>query len=309
MKAHIATAAVVLLLAGCPEAPAPFTLLQANVGNSLLACQDGYIFKLCELEVENAIRDNIATLAPDVIAFQEILPSCEGIVEDDPRFVCHPDNASEPSQLVRLLGDAYETACDQRNGFECIAVKLDGRAQLEEGYTSAPPVESDADENCDDGFTVGAARVLVGGTLVQLVNGHPQSGFIGRCRRKQLEQALDLVVEPSLLSGDWNLDPFKDTDESADLWVENVGLLEEGKRFHYHSGPAEKNPPFATTENVLFTGTLDHVAGSAGLAGTCTTLGEAEGSARLDGADGANGCDHRALLCTLEAPPSPGTTE
>lgn len=299
-----------LALAGCPalDAGAPFTLLQANVGNTLLACQTGYIFKLCEVEVENAIRDNIAALAPDVIAFQELLPTCDGIEEDDARFVCHPDHiASQPSQLVRLLGDGYQTTCDERNGFECIAVKRGGRAQLEAGYTTAPPVESDAEENCDDGFTVGTAQIVVGATLLTVVNGHPQSGFIGRCRRKQLEQVIAFApgTFPALLSGDWNLDPFRDTDESADLWVANVGLVEEGKRFRYHSGPAERNPPLPTTENVLFTGTLDHVA-STTLTGTCTTLGEAEGSARLDGADGGNGCDHRALACQLVAPPTAG---
>lgn len=314
-----AASLVVALSCACPESepmPRAFTLLQANVGNTLLACEQGYIFKLCEVSVENAIRDNIAALNPDVIALQEVLPDavCDAIDEQNERFVCHPDQLAQgATQIERLIGDAYETACDERNGYECVAVKRDGPVALDGAYVTPPPVDSDDEETCDDGFTVGVQPLLVDGASITLVNGHPQSGFIGRCRRKQLEQALAVEAPADdgagavLLSGDWNLDPFRDTDESADLWVENVGLASEGKRFHYHSGPAEKNPPLPTTENVLFTGTLDHVA-STSLGGTCTTLGEAEGTARLDGAEGGNGCDHRALSCALTVPPA-GTAQ
>jgi hypothetical protein len=311
-----------LLACGCPDAAdrrIPFTLLQANVGNTLLACEDGYIFKLCEVSVENAIRDNIAALDPDVIALQEVLPddACDSIVEDDPRFVCHPDQLAQgATQMERLLGGRYDVRCDPRNGFECVAVRgsggpaPDGVTFFDDDYLTAPPVDSDDEETCDDGFTVGTMQLSFESTgtsqRVAIVNGHPQSGFIGRCRRKQLEQAF-AFPEPSgdegalngvLLSGDWNLDPFRDVDESADLWVDNVGLASEGKRFHYHSGPAEKNPPLPTTENVLFTGVLDHVA-STQLEGACVTLGEAADTERLDGAQGGNGCDHRALMCSL----------
>ncbi len=80
----------------------------------------------------------------------------------------------------------------------------------------------------------------------------------------------------------------------------NVGntLLACEEGYRYHSGPAEKNPPLPTTENVLFTGVLDHVASTL-LDGTCVTLGEAPETTRLDGAEGGNGCDHRALMCSL----------
>lgn len=56
--------------------------------------------------------------------------------------------------------------------------------------------------------------------------------------------------------------------------------------------------------SACFTGTLDHVAStSAGaILGGCTTLGEAPDTQRLDGAEGGNGCDHRALLCDLNVP-------
>jgi hypothetical protein len=310
-------AAASVALCACPnEDPArePFTLLQANVGNTLLACQEGYIFKLCEVSVENAIRDNIAQLRPDVIALQEVLPdeACASIDEQDRQLVCHPDHAGEgdsaTTQIERLLGDAYETACDERNGYECVAVRKDGPVSRDGAYVTPPPVDSDDEETCDDGFTIGVQPLLIAGAAVTLVNGHPQSGFIGRCRRKQLEQAF-AVEAPNggtvLLSGDWNLDPFRDTDESADLWVNNVDVpFTEGKPFRYHSGPHEKNPPFPTTRNVLFTGTLDHVASSSNgaIIGGCTTLGEAPGTERLDGADGGNGCDHRALSCDLNVP-------
>jgi hypothetical protein len=43
--------------------------------------------------------------------------------------------------------------------------------------------------------------------------------------------------------------------------------------------------------------TIDHVVATTGLSGTCTTLGEAPGTARLEGPEG--GLDHRALHCEV----------
>jgi hypothetical protein len=72
----------------------------------------------------------------------------------------------------------------------------------------------------------------------------------------------------------------------------------EGKRFAYHSGPAEREPPYFTVDEVLFHLTLDHVA-SDFAQGTCQTLGMAPGTERLDG---GKGTDHRALFCALNLP-------
>jgi endonuclease/exonuclease/phosphatase family metal-dependent hydrolase len=285
-------AAALLLLSACPSDPVQITLLQANVGNTLLRCQDGYVFKLCEQETEDAVRDGIAALQPDLVALQEILPSCAGIDEQDARFVCHPDHASARPQIERILPDGYSFACDDRNGYECVAAK----DAVLGAYEVLPPVEHE-EERCDAGFSVGFIAVeLAGGGRFTLVNGHPQSGFVGKCRARQLEQVFTAAPERTLLSGDWNLDPFSGTDPSVDVWEEHVGA---DRRFRYHSGIAERNPPFPTTDNVLFTGVLDHVA-SDFAAGTCITLGEAADTSRLCPGES---CDHRALRCQLSFSP------
>lgn len=311
-RAVVVTALVVAWAAfvstGC-DGPKPtvsaFTLLQANVGNTFLPCQDGYIFKLCEKDVEDAIKANIARLEPDVIAFQEILPdgACDSIVEDDPRFVCHPDNVGDdPSQIHRLLGDDYEYVCDDRNGYECVAAKKDRFALGRYLLLPAVDREPDFDEDCDPGFTVGTIFVQFDDESFTLGNAHPQSGFLGQCRNRQVEQIFRASGQTVLLSGDWNLDPFAaGEDPSVDTWIENVGLVGENKPLHYLSGPAEHRPPYNTTENALFSGVLDHVVSDV-IEGGCVVLGESPGTERLDGQEGGNGCDHRALSCELNMP-------
>lgn len=309
---HIAAAlAVIALLAGCPSAPerVTFTFLQANVGNSLLACDDPYVYKLCEQGVEDAVRERIAALAPDVIALQEVLPDgfCDtlAVPEDDPRFVCHSDNLSDqPSQVRRLVGPDYDVLCDDRNGYECVAARP---GVLQRPYLVAPPVDSDADEECSAGFSVGSVGIALDGAAgFTLVNGHPQSAFIGACRAKQLDQVFaddGLAQGATLLSGDWNLDPYRaGEDPSVDVWIEQVGP-DDATRFQYHSGVAERQPPYPTNVVAGLASVLDHVA-STSLEGTCQTLGEAPGTERLDGLVGG-GCDHRALFCALTDAPAP----
>lgn len=311
-----ASHAIVALLAGvvvggCPADPVrvPFTLLQANVGTSLLACDQPYVYKLCEQGVEDAVREHIAALTPDVIALQEVLPDgfCDtlAVPEEDPRFVCHPDNAgAEPSQARRLVGPDYQILCDDRNGYECVAARP---GILSGPYLVAPPVDSDADEQCSSGFSVGSVvATLPGAAGFTLVNGHPQSAFIGACRAKQLAQVFaddGLAQGETLLSGDWNLDPYRAGDDpSVTTWVQFVGP-DDATRFHYHSGVAERQPPYPTNVVAGIASVLDHVA-STSLEGTCQTLGEAPDTERLDGAVGA-GCDHRALFCSLSDLPMP----
>lgn len=295
---------------GCPAEPerVPFTFLQANVGNSLLACDDPYLYKLCEQEVEDALRDNIAALNPDVVALQEVLPDnfCDTLAEpeDDPRFVCHPDHlGAEGSQARRLLGPDYDILCDDRGQFECVAART---GMLSGPYQVAPPVDSDDAEECDPNFSVGAAHVTVPGAAgFTLVNGHPQSAFIGACRDKQLQQVFaddGLAQGPTLLSGDWNLDPYRAGDDpSVVTWTQYVGP-DDATRFRYHSGVAERQPPYATNVVAGIASILDHVASDT-LQGTCQTLGEASGTTRLDGEVGG-GCDHRALFCELTDAPA-----
>ena len=304
-------AALLLLAAACApppvETPATARLLQANVGNTSLACDEaGYVYKTCDVAVEEALRDGIAAHDADVVALQEVLPSslCDALNEQDPTRTCHPDHRADvPDQVRRLLGDDFTIACDARRGYECVGVRAawgaiegcDDGALCVGGAETAPVVDG-----CDEGFSV--SRVVVrprDAAAFTIVNAHPQSGFEYACRAAQLTQMFDELAEgPSLITGDMNLDPWRDTDESARVWVENVG---EDARFRPHSGDVEHDPPYLTSDVggiAALSGTLDHVA-SDFATGTCTTLGEAPGTARLDGGEGT---DHRALLCPLEIP-------
>jgi len=311
-----------LAVAACssPE-PAALRFLQANVGTALLSC-DAYVSKLCDAGAEAAIAANIAALDPDVIALQEVLPDtvCDDVDaaggEADPRRSCHPDvRATEPSQLHRLLPpDAWETRCDDKNGYECVAVRRD-RGRFVGAYETAPDV--DASLGCDPGFSVGRIDVAIdvdedageNAPVLRVVNGHPQSTK-DTCRKAQVEQLFETLavdddsVAGVIVSGDMNLDPFSlglnADDVSVPVWSAHVGDDDDGRPFVYASGIAERAPPYATT-TTLIEATLDHVA-VRGLSGTCTTLGAAPGTTPLDG-DAAI-MDHRALDCvlTLDAP-------
>jgi hypothetical protein len=301
------------LVAAC-SAPEPTALrfLQANVGTALLSC-DAYAFKLCDGGAEAAIAGNITALDVDVIALQEILPDavCAAIDADggeaDPRRSCHPDvRAAEPTQLKRLLpDDTWETRCDDRNGYECVAVRRE-RATFVGAYETGPEVDPVLD--CDSGFSVGRVDVQLGddgdAPIVRVVNGHPQSTK-DTCRKAQVEQVFETLatdddgVAGIIVSGDMNLDPFSlglnADDVSVPVWSAYVGDADDDRPFIYASGTAERSPPYATT-TTLIEATLDHVA-VRGLSGTCTTLGAAPGTTPLDGE--ADVMDHRALDCEL----------
>ena len=325
----LTTCLVALLIGACSsveedrEEPVFVHVLQANVGNVDHRCHnDEYLVNLCRVDVEQRLAENIQALSPDIISLQELVSDkqCEAFTEEDPRRVCHPDHrAEEPTQARRLVGPDYTIACDGRNGFECVAVAtsfgtIDG---CEPGALCADAAITPANpEGCDGGFTVSAVDVVpTGGPAFRVINGHPPSGFETACRHAQMRQIFEghegeapLAEDgPTLLAGDFNLDPFTDTpmvtdDPSVATWNAFVG---EGKRFHYHSGPAEHEPPYPTSF-FLIEYVLDHVA-SDFLTGACTTLGEAPGTMRLDGFDQGRpeeGTDHRALDCRLGlAPP------
>jgi hypothetical protein len=296
-----------LLGLGCAPRPAGYALsfLTANIGNTLLDCED-YAYNLCEVDVEARIREQIAALRPDVVALQEVLADwqCDDIDEDDRNRTCHADARSdEPSQVRRLLGPDYDVTCDGRNGYECYGVHTAFGAIDECASGDCVAQTPDVVDDCDPGFSVSAVDVTVAGgdtgergasddARFTLVNGHPASGWETECRAAQMEQAFALADGPALIGGDMNLDPWRDVDESVLVWDEHVG---EGRRFHYLSGPAEATPPRPTNVSVIGESVLDHVVSDA-FVGDCSTLGEAPGTTRLDG--GA-GMDHRAIFCAL----------
>ena len=289
-----------------------FTVLQANVGNAKLSCGDDYIYKLCDVDVEQRIAAQIAQLAPDVVVLQEVVPDalCDGFVEGDATKVCDPvHRAGEPSQVRRLLGDGYDIACDERNGYECIGVRSAGRVRPAGAYRTAPVVEVDG-VVCDPGFSVGSRPIVVRDSTVVVVVGHPHSTQPA-CRAAQVRQIFTAAddadvglvggeTQPAIVAGDMNLDPFNfglnAVDESVDVWSAHVYEVDDADPgdFVYASGPTERRPPWPTSTTLLDQ-VLDHVV-VRGLEGSCVTLGEAEGTTRLDGGEG---CDHRALSCRV----------
>lgn len=284
---------------------ADLVVLQANLGNLSLDCLE-YAFNLCSVQVEERIASALATMQPDIVSLQELVSpaQCDELgSEPDATKVCHQEHrASEPAQVRRLLGPAYSIVCDSRSGFECVAIHKDaGRFEdCEVGALCFTADTADTLADCDEGFTVSAATVvLVEGRRLRLVNGHPPSGDAIECRRQQIERALvgpDALAPsdlPTLVAGDFNLDPFVESDASTDLWKQLVG---SGRRFAYHSGPAEHEPPYVTSFSVLGGKTFDHVV-SDFATGRCETLGEAPDSVRLDS---GSGTDHRALRCYLD---------
>jgi hypothetical protein len=352
-------------------APTPsFTVLQANLGNINVtpgACNDQAV-KLCLKPVEDRITERVRVLDPDVVLLQEVLPSlvCAPPAKDgdfgtpptspslrNPQHLCNPAVAAmlpAVEQLDRLLPpEQYETRCNDPlidpadpgrviPPWDCIGVKRSaGRIAA---FTSQPGTQPGAVEGqtCDNGFTVNLARLELGGRPLQVTSAHPDSGGArDGCRAEKLGRMFaalggDRPPVPTVVSGDFNLDPYRTSDASTELWDRFVSA-DGSTPYGYRSGVAEADPPPFSSNicglsqldptGLLVDGpqpptgpcasTLDHVAATADLPGTCDTLGEAPGdTGRLDG---GGGTDHRGIACTLSfaAPaatpvPSPAPT-
>jgi hypothetical protein len=121
---------------------------------------------------------------------------------------------------------------------------------------------------------------------------------------------------PTVVAGDINLDPYRTTDVSTELWSRFVSA-DGPTPYRYRSGIAEADPP-PFTSNICglsqedptgllldvvqppagpCASTLDHVAATPDVTGTCDTLGEAPGDSRR--LDGGGGTDHRGIACEL----------
>ncbi len=288
-----------------------FSLLQANVGNLAFSCRD-YAYKLCDAGIEDAVRTSIQAIHADVVALQEVSTpaQCAELDESDTTKVCHVSHAAgQPEQARRLVGAGYTIACSTRYSYECVAVRstfgaIEGCA---DGTTCVSARTALPTPTCDDGFTVSSVLVRPrNGVPFTVVNGHPPSGFTKAavaCREDQVRRIFEDVApdvalvanERSIVTGDFNLDPYNDDEASVATFRRHVGPSGAPTRFHYHSGIAEHAPPYPTGFTVATTRVLDHVASDFAI-GTCKTLGEAPGTARLDKGEGT---DHRALLCAL----------
>lgn len=294
-------------------------VLTANVGNVSLGSRGPYNNKLSEKDTEDAIAKNIQLLKPDIVFLQELMhPSqCEGWIETDVSKICYgAGTRAEPNQARRLLGNEYSILCSARMrteighpvGMECIGVRTSvgtiAGCQLGELCQSTDGLDSVGDK-CNPEFVIMSANVGIQNLSIRLVNAHPHS-HNASCRDKALEQVFEgkddipALAEGkyTLIAGDFNFDPFRSNKKPPEVWQKHVGLFGSGKPFYYHSGVAERNPPYATSFSLFQKKTIDHMISNFAR-GICATLGETPGTSRID--DGL-GMDHRAILCDLWIP-------
>jgi hypothetical protein len=255
--------------------------------------------KLCRRDVEARIATSIQALRPDVVAIQETLPDwmCESWPASVVASACTAQ-AGGP-QIRRLLGPDYSIVCEARNGFECIAVRVDAGEIL--GCDLGGLCETDRLDRQGDGcrwnVAVMAATVRVQGEVFDVVNAHPESRSAA-CRLASVRQIFENSGQPNslvreeqvLILGDLNLDPWREDDVSSRFWRTMVGSS-AGSEYGYHSGIAERQPPYPTVRYLSFARTYDHIASNF-LTGVTQILGESPGTRRLDG---GKGMDHRAV--------------
>jgi endonuclease/exonuclease/phosphatase family metal-dependent hydrolase len=290
----------------------PIKILTANVGNVDYSCRGKYNYKLCKVEVENKIKENISKINPDIVFLQELLhPSqCERWNEKSIKKVCHKNHNNKiPNQARRILGDNYSILCAARvkedstypRGMECIAVNV-AKGEIEgcpKGELCFSTENSDMPGNkCNPEFIIMTTFAKINGVKIKLINAHPDS-LSKYCRDHSLSQIFSsLTDEKAIIAGDFNFDPFNDKENSPIIWQQQVGSNNSRKPFHYHSGISEASPPYPTAYFLLQRKTIDHVVSNFAI-GKCKTLGEAPGTTRLDG---GKGMDHRAILCELWIP-------
>jgi len=283
-----------------------FSILSANVGNLSIGCRK-VLNKLCYKDVEERISTNIKYLSPDIIALQEVLApwQCKEVNGTNKDKVCNETQLTP--QVRRLVGEDYIIACNSRNQFECIAVKRDfgeiigcSNEEICNEARTVPEIKE-----CDNGFTISAVTVKAKkmSFLFDVINFHPQSTS-STCRAKMINTALygnktyaSIIQEKkAILLGDFNLDPWRDNDESVVVWNTFIKNGWDGSKLEYHSEISESNPPYFTSFLFYKPRTLDFVVSNFAI-GTCSTLGESPNTFRLDG---GKGTDHRALFGILK---------
>ncbi len=252
------------------------TIVSANVGNINGACADAK-FKLCQPAVEARAADAIQAIRPDVIGLIEVLP--------------------DGRQAERLVGAGYAISCDERFGWDCLAVRKGSGVRVVKRLQTRRALG-----DCDPGFTLNTGVLRYRHKRIALVLAHPDSSTTDpTCRRDQVSDVFARVATSGrvLALGDWNLDPYREKDASVTAFKAArtyLGLrLASGKAFTLMAGSSMTDPtgerlddgtttiPYPFSER-----TIDHVL--------TRRLG---GSCRVRRVDGGGGMDHRAQVCKL----------
>ncbi len=287
-------------------------VLTANVGNldeaEKTTCPTYHKGSQCELSTEKVIAANIARHAPDVVVLGEVWDTdrCKGKAEKNAGFVCHAPNKLSPVQQARrYLGPGYTIVCDGIAHFDCIGARTSrvtmdpalcaaGKLCLGKSKTPAHPGPC---AGIGTITSVSSAGVTVDGLSFTVINGHPLNAINTKgdaCRLAQYKQIFEQLAagKRNLIMGDFNGDPirFPSVFPSFVYWNTMVG---PGKRFRYHSGPAEATPPPPTWMSSV---TLDYVL-SDFAGGTCHTLGKTADKDRLD--HPTYRMDHLGIVCDL----------
>lgn len=294
-------------------AGAHLRVLTANVGNLDEVwgtnCPKYHKGAQCELATEQVIARAVSAYRPDIVVLNEVFDAayCAGNNETNARYICHGYKARTPYQQVRrYLGPDYTIVCDGIAHYDCIGA-LTARFSMKECAAgkeclgaAVTPAHGTECKGLGSITSVSSAHLTFNGKAITVVNGHPLNAVDhpgDACRHAQYQQIFETLADGqrNLIMGDMNGDPirFPTIFKSFAYWNTKVG---KGKRFRYHSGPAEATPPPPTWEQFF---TLDHVV-SDFLTGTCRTLGHQADKHRLD--HPLMRMDHLAIVCDLVMP-------
>lgn len=279
---------------------ATITVVLANVGNvNVPGCGD-QVYKLCQRPVEARATQAFAALRPDVTGLIEVLPPslCERAPSASPYNLC--SGPLEPaSQVVRLLGGDVAHDCDERYGWDCLAVRR--RTPLTMGGLRTRPVQPACE---DDGFTVSTGTLRFRGWPIAAAVAHPDSTDAG-CRAEQLRDLFDAGLPdrgPALVLGDLNVDFYREDDASVEVMRSVVPsrftALSGDELTSFPGAPSQLDPTGQTLDGdvhlpagPLGPRAIDHVL-ARGLSGTCD----------VQRVDGGGGMDHRAQVCEVGIP-------
>lgn len=244
-----------LLLVGCPslpedvaDDPVPFTAVTWNTGSGGLgssADPDGWTPEIAAIADEHygnglawlpaitRAQEILETLAPDLVAFQEIFDPATGCgevpVEARAGFICETWSPGDPSVAQQILGEGWQLACFEGKPDKCLAVRtswgtFDGcDADRCDEVLRALPIAG-----CGKGSRTGAGLVRTAEGSLTVVGVHGTSGVAPGdmdCRRQQVEGVFaeddPVAVAPGVVLGDLNTDPGRqaDADPSAAAWL------------------------------------------------------------------------------------------
>jgi endonuclease/exonuclease/phosphatase family metal-dependent hydrolase len=282
----------------------PVRLLTYNIGNPD-AEEPNYPLRLEDQVYEDYMGEQIRGLGADIVLHQEVLPPthCATFAESDPAKTCY-DSANREPPIRRILGPDYTIVCDARQHVECIGVHtafgairgVDPGAFVLDGAATPPlPMESCvwadgecSDDYCDAESTVSAVAIDTAWGELGLVHVHPNApgtneagAYTGAaCRALQLAQVFDgvagagdaplVTAQPTLIGGDFNLDPVRLIDDAeAAVWEAHVG---PGQRFTDLT-PVDENGDQHATRRMAFGLAIDHVLADRAT-GACTVHGD-----------------------------------